>query len=137
MPRGHVCISCCRTRRDSNTHRFSRFSSFSVKQFATVADHLCDNRGGTGGDVEVVEIGARTPDVRHVIRLGSTSSFTGASRGEDNRVDIRQSNDKVVVILVVTQGQPFWLKPFCSNNPIGAVCKTAWVELRILRVAFG
>ena len=55
--------------------------------------------------MEVVAIGFRTPDVRHVTRVGSTSSFTGAGCREDSRDDTRQSIGQVVDILVVAQRQ--------------------------------
>ena len=49
--------------------------------------------------VTASRVGARTPDVCLVIRLGSTSSFTGAGCGEDSRDDTRQPIGRVVDIL--------------------------------------
>ena len=102
---GHVCtcFSCYRVRCDSSIHRFFRNSSFhkssADQQSVTTATVA------TGGDVEVVEIGARTPDVCHVIRLGSTSCFTVAGCGEDSRDDTRQPSTGSSTSFVVVQRQ--------------------------------
>ena len=55
--------------------------------------------------MEVVEIGARTPDVCHVIRLGSTSYFTSAGCGEDSGDDTRQPSARSSTSFVVVQRQ--------------------------------
>ena len=49
--------------------------------------------------VTACRVGAHTPVVCLIIRLGSTSSFTGVGCGEDSRDDTRQPIGRVVDIL--------------------------------------